>query len=88
MFGNFNKLLGFSMEGFEEEILDLLNRISERRQKGKGKGGAFSTCFNRELKIFKWIVNDKERMKVGESLQGLRLLSRVLDELQNSIFEC
>lgn len=53
------------MEGFEEEILDLVNRISERRQKGKEKGGAFSTCFNRELKNLEWIVNDKERTKVG-----------------------
>ena len=36
----FSKFLGMALEGYEEEILDLKKKISNRRQKGKGKGGA------------------------------------------------
>ena len=42
--------LGFPIEGFEEEILELMTKINSQRQKGKGRGGAVSTKFDRELK--------------------------------------
>ena len=34
----FSEFLGFLIEGFKEEILELMSRINFRRQKGKGKG--------------------------------------------------
>ena len=33
----FSKFLGMSLEGYEDEVLDLMYKISDRRQKGKGK---------------------------------------------------
>ena len=34
----FFEFLGFPTKGFKEEILELMTRISSRRQKGKGRG--------------------------------------------------
>ena len=42
-----------------------MTRINSRRQKGKGKGGAMSTKFDRELKKLKWNVRDSGRKKNG-----------------------
>ena len=37
----FSKFLGFSTVGYEELILDFMNRINGNRQKIKGKGGGW-----------------------------------------------
>ena len=66
------EFLGFPIEGFEEEILELMSRISSRRQKGKGKGGAVSTKFDRELKKLEWNVMDSGRKKNGAPGKGVR----------------
>ena len=34
----FSKFLGMSPEGYEDEILELMNRIRERKQNEEGKG--------------------------------------------------
>lgn len=46
----FNKFLGFSTEGFECEILNLLIRTKIRREQNNKKGTTKSTKFDRELK--------------------------------------
>ena len=67
----FSEFLGFPIEGFKEEILELMNRINSRRQKRKGKGGAVSTKFDRELKKLEWNVMDSGRKK-GALGKGVR----------------
>ena len=47
---NFSKCMGMSIDGFEDEFLELMSKVSDRRQKGKGKGAHSSTKFARELK--------------------------------------
>ena len=59
----FSEFLGFPIEGFKEEILELMTRINSRRQKRKGMGGAVSTKFDRELKKLEWNVMDSGRKK-------------------------
>ena len=68
----FSEFLGFPIEGFKEEILELVSRIGSWRQKGKGKGGAVSAKFDRELKKLEWIVMDSGRKKNGALGKGVR----------------
>ena len=54
--------LGMPTEGFEGEILKLLNRMKERRERfvrvsGKKKKGQRSSRFDRELKKLECLVN-------------------------------
>ena len=67
----FSEFLGFPIEGFKEEILELMTRINSRRQKRKGKGGVVSTKFDRELKKLEWNVMDSGRKK-GALGKGVR----------------
>ena len=67
----FSEFLGLPIEGFKEEILELMTRINSRRQKRKGKGGAVSTKFDRELKKLEWNVMDSGRKK-GALGKGVR----------------
>ena len=67
----FSEFLGFPIEGFKEEFLELMTRINSRRQKRKGKGGAVSTKFDRELKKLEWNVMDSGRKK-GALGKGVR----------------
>ena len=46
----FSKFLGFSTEGFEGEILNLLLRTKRRREQNLKKGSSGSTKFDCELK--------------------------------------
>ena len=46
----FNKFLGMSSKWYEDEVLDLMYKISDRRQKGKGKEMHGTTKFDREIK--------------------------------------
>ena len=55
-------MLGNAWEGFEREILKLLNRIRERRDcservSGKKRKGQRLLKFDRELKKLEWSVN-------------------------------
>ena len=52
----FNKFLGFSTEGFEGEILNLLLRTKKRREQNN-KGTTMSTKFDREMKKLEWSIN-------------------------------
>ena len=52
----FNKFLGFSTEGFEGEILNLLLRTKRRREQNN-KGTTVSTKFDREMKKLEWSIN-------------------------------
>ena len=67
-----SEFLGFPTEGFKEEILELMTRINSWRQKGKGKGEAVSTKFDRELKKLEWNVMDSGRKKNGAFGKGFR----------------
>ena len=54
-----------SLEGYEDEVLDLMYKISVRRQKDKGKEGQGMTKFDREMKKLEWIVKKKKRSSKG-----------------------
>ena len=49
-----------------------MTKINSQRQKGKGKGGAMSTKFDRELKKLEWNVMDNGRKKNGAPGKGVR----------------
>ena len=53
----FSKLLGFLTEGFEEEILNMLQRIKNRREKSKKRVCPVSTRFEQELKKLEGSIN-------------------------------
>ena len=40
---NFSQCMDLSIEGFEGDFLELMNRVSRRRNKGKGRGASGST---------------------------------------------
>lgn len=53
----FSKFLGFSTDGFEGEILNLLLRTKRRREQNLKKGSSGTTKFDRELKKLEWSIN-------------------------------
>ena len=53
----FSKFMGFPIDGYEDEIVVLMKKISSRRK--KGKGGQTSTKFDKELKKLEWTVRDR-----------------------------
>ena len=53
----FSKFLGFSTDGFEGEILNLLLRTKRRREQNLKKGTSGTTKFDRELKKLEWTIN-------------------------------
>ena len=53
----FSKFLGFSTEGFEGEILNLLLWTKRRRKQNIKKDIIGSTKFDRELKKLEWSIN-------------------------------
>ena len=53
----FSKFLGFSTDGIEGEILNLLLRTKRRREQNIKKEISGSTKFDRELKKLEWSVN-------------------------------
>ena len=46
----FSRFLGFSFDGYDDEIFNLMNSICERRSMVKGKGVQGTTKFDRERK--------------------------------------
>ncbi|RVW16129.1 putative ribonuclease H protein [Vitis vinifera] len=68
----FSKLLGFSIEGLEREILDFLSKIRKRCERIHSKGLLEKTKFERELKRRQNPVNDDGVVKslgVGRFLE-------------------
>ena len=63
----FNNFLGFSVEGYKEEILKLMNSINARRQQIKGKGVQGTSKFEREIKKLKWTIQEKKSSSKGGS---------------------
>ena len=52
-----------SIVGYENEVLGLMHKISERRRDDRGKEVQRMTKFDREMKKLQWIVQEKERSK-------------------------
>ncbi|RVW23995.1 hypothetical protein CK203_092093 [Vitis vinifera] len=52
----FSKFLGFSTDGFEGEVLNLLLRTKRRREQNLKKGTSGTTKFDRELKKLEWSI--------------------------------
>ena len=59
---------------YEDEVLDLMYKISDRRQKGKGKEMQGTTKFDREMKKLVWTVQEKGRSTKGVERKGTRAL--------------
>ncbi|RVW44757.1 hypothetical protein CK203_081811 [Vitis vinifera] len=59
----FSKLLGFSIEGLEREILDFLSKIRKRRERIHSKGLLEKSKFERELKRGANDVNKRRIIK-------------------------
>ena len=70
----FNKFLGMSLEGYEDEALWLMYKICDRRQKGRGKEVPGMTKFNREMKKLEWIVHERKMSTKGSVGQGTRAI--------------
>ena len=68
----FSKFVGMSPKGYEDELLGLMYKISDRRQKGKGKEMEGTTKFDKEMKKLEWIVQDKGRAARGAARKGTR----------------
>ena len=65
----FSRFLGFSVDGHEDEIFNMMNIISERRSIVKGKGVQGITKFDRERKKLEWNMKEKEKCRKGGSSQ-------------------
>ena len=59
----FSKFLGFSTEGFEGEILNMLLRTKRRREQNIKKDISRSAKFDRELKKLECSINYKGARK-------------------------
>ena len=69
---NFSKFLGFPVDGFQEQIPELVQRIDARRKKGKAKECLTLTKFDWELKKFEWSLKGKGGKNRGDSGRGTR----------------
>ena len=65
----FNRFLGFSVDGYEDEIFNMINNICEKRSTVKGKGVQGTTKFDRERKKLEWNMQEKEKSRKGGSIQ-------------------
>ena len=70
----FNKFLRMLPKEYEDEVLDLMYKISDRRQKGKGKEMQGTTQFDREMKKLAWTMQEKGRSTKGVEWKGTRAL--------------
>ena len=66
----FSKCMGLSTKSFEEEIVDLMTRVSEKMYKDKGKWVQSSTRFDRELKRLRRTIKKKGRPRVEALRKG------------------
>ena len=65
--------MGFSTEGFEGEILNLLLRTKRRREQNQKKGSSGTTKFDRELKKLEWSINYNGARKENSLVRGGRV---------------
>ena len=63
-----------SLEGYEDEVLDLMYKMSYRRKKGKGKEVQGKTKFDREMKKLEWTVQEKGRASRGFAGKGTKAI--------------
>ena len=70
----FSKFLGMSPEGYEDDVLDLMYKISDRRKEGKGKEVQGKTKFDREMKKQGWIMQENGRASRGVAGKGTRAI--------------
>ena len=63
-------MLGFPIEGFEEEILNMLQKINNIREKGKKRVCPVSTRFERELKKLECSINYNKGKKGNGLTRG------------------
>ena len=68
----FSQCMGLSFAGFEGEFLDLMNRVSLRRNKGKGRGVSGLTNYDWELKKLQWTIKYGGSSKSGAQSRGAR----------------
>ena len=61
-------------KGYEDEVLNLMYKIYDRRQKEKGNEGHRMTKFDKEMKKLEWNVKDKGRNSNEEADKGTRTL--------------
>ena len=66
----FSKLLGFSIEGLEREILDFLSKIRKRRERIHSKGLLEKSKFERELKRLECSIKYKGNDKKNSHLKS------------------
>ena len=65
----FSRFLGFSIDGYEDEIFNMMNSICERRSIVKGKGVQGTRKFDRERKKLEWNMKEKAKSGKGGSSQ-------------------
>ena len=72
----FSEFLGFSTEGFENEILGLLSKIVARQNQGENKGTIIKSRCERELKKLVCTINydGKSQIKGGDKERGSIML--------------
>ena len=61
---------GLPIEGFEDEIVDLMTRINKSRIKGIEKRTQRLTKFDRAMKNLEWIVKEKGGYRGDTSIRG------------------
>ena len=69
----FSRVLVFSVDGYKDEIFNMMNNICERRSTVKGKGLQWTTKFDRERKKLEWNMKEKEKSRkwgFGSSQRG------------------
>ena len=62
-----SKVMGFSMDRYEDEIFNMMKSISKKRITAKGKGVQGTTKFDREIKKLQWNVKEKEKSRRGNT---------------------
>ena len=81
-------MLRFLIEGFEEEILNLLQRIKSRKEKGKKKVCSMSTRFDHELKKLEYLINSNIGKKGTGWTEEEGPKRFILHEVENFVLEC
>lgn len=80
--------MGFSIEGFEGEIVNLLLRIKNRREQGKRRGPSSTTRFNQELKKLEWSMNYNGRARESGVVKGGGVRISSCNDVKIIILEC
>ena len=68
----FSKVMGLTIQGFEDEIVDLMTRIIKNRIKGAEKGTRRLTKFDRAMKNLEWTIKEKGGNRGDTSIKGVK----------------